>query len=74
MPILTEVIRERRLQVRYYDADVADSELELRNEVLAAVNVTGVPTFMYVREGRVIAVLGDTSSRESLVTFLDGYR
>jgi predicted bacteriocin transport accessory protein len=68
-PILIEVAKEKDLEVFYFNTDVARGE-EARNDALDALGVDGVPNFMYVQGGRVVARLADTASRDALLEFI----
>ena len=68
-PILIEVVREQNLTVYYYNTDATRGEAQ-RSEVLEALNITGVPTFMYIQNGQIAGVLVNTTSREALIDFI----
>ena len=69
-PILSKVVKEKRLTVYYYDTDAAKSEPEKKNEVLEATNVIGVPSFLFIKDGVIVETLG-AKSEESLLEFIN---
>lgn len=73
VPTLAEVTREDKLTVYYYDTDAANSNKKLKDEVLEAVKVTGVPTFMYVKDGVEVERLGDEKDKVALRDFIQKY-
>lgn len=72
-PILTKVVEAENYEVFYYDTDAANDDKELKSEVLAAISVTSVPTFMYIENGVEVERLDDTSSEEKLREFIQKY-
>lgn len=72
-PILTKVVEAENYEVFYYDTDAANDDKELKSEVLAAISVTSVPTFMYIEDGVEVERLDDTSSEEKLREFIQKY-
>jgi predicted bacteriocin transport accessory protein len=68
-PILTEVVAENGLEVYYLNTDAVRSEADY-DTALDAVGVSGVPSFMYIRDGQVAAKLTDTTNKEKLLEFI----
>lgn len=72
-PILTKVVEAENYEVFYYDTDAANDDKELKSEVLEAISVTSVPTFMYIENGVEVERLDNTSSEEKLREFIQKY-
>lgn len=72
-PILTKVVKAEKYDIFYYDTDAANEDKELKAEALDKLNVTGVPTFMYIRDGVEVERLEDTRSEEALREFIEKY-
>ncbi|MFV0485450.1 MAG: thioredoxin family protein [Candidatus Saccharimonadales bacterium] len=72
-PILTQVVKAEGYKIYYYDTDVANDDKDLKAEVLDKISVTGVPTFMYIKDGVEVDRLIDTTNEESLREFIEKY-
>ena len=70
-PILTKDVKAEGYTVYYYDTDVANSDKDLKTETLDALSVTGVPTFMYIKDGVEVERLSNTQSEEALREFIE---
>ena len=70
-PILTEVVKENNLTVFYFNTDETRSE-SAWNDALDAVDVPGVPTFMYIRDGQIVARFNNNGieSEDAILEFI----
>ncbi|MDR3298255.1 MAG: thioredoxin family protein [Candidatus Nomurabacteria bacterium] len=73
-PILTKMVKQDDIDVYYYDTDVANSNSELKTEALELIEVTGVPAFMFIKDGEVVARISDTESEAVLKEFIQTYQ
>ena len=69
-PILTKVVKQNDYTVFYYDTDAAKNDADLKSAALSALDVTSVPTFMYIKNGIVTAMLENTESEAALKEFI----
>lgn len=68
-PILTEVVAEKNWTVYYFNTDATQGETG-RGDALDALEISVVPSFVYVKNGKVAARLQDTASRDALIEFI----
>ncbi len=67
-PVLTSVVKVNNLTVYYYNTDANNSN-EKHDDALTLLNITGVPTFLYVKDGVIAGELGDRSEDDLLKFF-----
>lgn len=73
-PMLTEALTDRKISAYYYDTEAANVDRDKKSEALEVIDVSAVPSFLYIQNGVIVDSLDDVSSEEALSVFLDNYR
>lgn len=71
VPMLGEVLLEQDVAVFYYDTEEANNDSDKKSAALNAVNVTSVPTFIYIQNGEIVDELEDVTSKSAIKAFID---
>jgi len=73
-PMLTRVVKEGGYFVYYYNTDAASqADQESYYTVMMELGIEGVPSLIFLSEGRVMDKLYDTTNEAELRAFLDQY-
>jgi|GEM_PF-4379678 hypothetical protein len=73
-PILNDVIEEKKIDVYYYNTDDArNADSEALSSVLETLNISGVPTLIYLVGGSEYARLDNYESRAIIEDFVEEY-
>lgn len=73
-PILTQFVKEQGTLIYYYDTDVANEDKPLKTETINLIEVTSVPTFLYIENGVIVDRLGNTNSKSALEAFISDHQ
>ncbi|MDR0955656.1 MAG: thioredoxin family protein, partial [Candidatus Nomurabacteria bacterium] len=75
-PLLNKAIKNvKASDVYYYNIDDATAaDQNAMNQILSQLNVTGTPTFMFMKDGQEHARLSDTTDESAIETFLKKYQ
>lgn len=75
MPILEEVVSEKKIPIYYIDTEAVDSEdvskLESENKYLKKHSDWGTPTTLFMKGEYVLDTIGGYVEKDSLLSFLD---
>lgn len=76
MPILEEVVSEKKISIYYIDTEAVDSEevlkLESENKYLKKHSDWGTPTTLFMRGESIIDSIGGYVEKDRFLSFIDG--